>query len=69
MSLKYISESYGVPAKKGQRIIYTGLNYPRPGEIVGSHDASIKVIFDDEPETTKLYNPVWDMEYVESEEV
>jgi len=68
MSLKYISESYGVPAKKGQRIIYTGLNYPRPGEIVGSHNASIKVVFDDEPERTYIHHPTWNVEYVESEE-
>ncbi len=67
MSLKYISEHYGVPAEKSRRIIYTGLGYPRPGEIVGSYNASIKVIFDDKPETTYIYHPTWKVEYLESE--
>ncbi len=68
MSLKYISEHYGVNAQLGGKVIYQWGGRPRPGEIVGSHNASIKVVFDDEPEIAKLYNTTWDMEYVGSED-
>ena len=69
MSLKFISAAYDVPAEKGQRIVYTGLGYPRPGEIVGSYDASIQVVFDDKPDEIKLYHPTWNVHYGESEEL
>lgn len=69
MSLKYISECYGVPADKGQRIVFNGGCCPSPGEIVGAYNASIEVILDNTPGKTLLFHPTWNMEYVESEEL
>ncbi len=69
MSLKYISEFYGVPAKKGGRIIYTGRGAPLEGKIRGSRNASLRVEFDNDPTNIRLLHPTWNVEYLESEEI
>ena len=68
MSLKYIRECYGVPAYKGQKIIYTGRGSPIEGTIRGGRGGSLRVQFGDDPSKVWLQHPTWNVEYVESEE-
>mgnify|MGYP001214948660 FL=1 len=61
MSLEYIRNTYKVPAKKGQRVLYTGGGAAIGGTIVGSRDASLRVRTDDGH--TGFYHPTWEMQY------
>ncbi len=65
MSLKYISEHYGVNAQLGGKVIYQWGGKPRQGEIVGSHNASLAVVFDDDPKIEHKLHPTWKVEYLE----
>lgn len=59
MSLDYIRRQYGVPAKKGQRVIALG----HPGVITGSLDAYIRVRLDGQSKS-RVYHPTWRVEYI-----
>ena len=66
MSIKYIRENYGVPAKIGTKIKFTPHNDEskmREGVIVGSKDSYLKVKFGKEKEITILH-PTWALEYL-----
>lgn len=43
MSLKYIRDTYGVPAKRGGRVEYIGNGQSIPGVITGSMGNNIRV--------------------------
>jgi len=65
MSMKYIRDTYKVPAKRGARVRYTpakgyiGLE----GVIVGSSGTYIRVRMDGRKEVYS-YHPTWRMEYL-----
>ncbi|MEN6534115.1 MAG: hypothetical protein ABFD89_10665 [Bryobacteraceae bacterium] len=63
MSMDYIRDTYGVPAKRGARIEYTGGEVPRLGTIIGTRNAHIKVRFDDSPIHGNLH-PTWKVRYL-----
>lgn len=64
MSLKYIRDHYGVPAKRGGRVRYNG---KIEGTITGSDGARLRVRMDGDRFSLKYY-PTWDMEYLDKEE-
>lgn len=66
MSMQYIRDAYGVPAKRGGRVRYTpyGNRYmAHEGVIVGSRGAHLRVRMGDEKKAG-IYHPTWEMEYL-----
>ena len=68
MSLPYIREVYGVPAKRGARIRFDyplGKDRPGPheGTIVGARGPHLNVRLDGERHTCSLH-PTWRVEYL-----
>ena len=64
MSMKYIRKTYGVPAKRGVRVRYTGDPKPKDGAIVSSNGTYIRVRWDGQSKTDGPYHPTWKMEYL-----
>jgi len=64
MSMKYIRDTYGVPAKRGGRIVFTnGIGQKMYGVITSAPGANIKVRFDGH-EYGSLLHPTWHIEYL-----
>jgi len=65
MSMKYIRDTYKVPAKRGARVRYTPANkrVGFEGVIVGSSGRLLRIRLDGE-EQVKSYHPTWRMEYL-----
>ena len=63
MSLDYIRECYGVPAKRGMTIIAQG----RKGTIVGARNAYLRVRLEGEKDVLS-FHPTWEIEYPEIKE-
>lgn len=65
MSMQYIRETYGVPAKRGCRVKFTGNPHkcPQFGIITGACGQYIKVRMDGDPHSG-TYHPDWRMEYL-----
>lgn len=65
MSMAYIRKAYGVPAKRGARVKFTG-NPDRSrqlGAVVGARGHYLRVRMDGE-RRVGTYHPVWRMEYL-----
>lgn len=69
MSMSYIRKHYGVPAKRGMRVRYTGdIGPAHVGTIVGSRGAYLRVCF-----PTFMcggvysFHPTWELEYLPEE--
>lgn len=62
MSLDYIAKSYGVPAKKGQRIRFT-FRGDRLGTVLGARGSNLKIRLDGDKHYG-LYHPTWELEYL-----
>lgn len=75
MSLEYIRKTYRVPAKRGQKIVYSGTRDREriPAVIVGSAGSHLRVKFeriDGAYNTrTSILHPTWMVEYLENAEV
>lgn len=67
MSMAYIREQYGVPAREGGRVTYTGSGSPRDGTIVVADGARLRIKLDDAPHYVGLYHPTWELTYHEAE--
>lgn len=69
MSMQYIRDYYGVPAKRGARIRFTGRSdgVAQEGVITGTRNAHIRVRFDGDLCTSRLH-PTWEVEYIEEGE-
>ena len=64
--LEYIAKTYGVPAKHGQRIEYTGGPEPRQGVIVGAVNSYLRIRFDGEAKTHNApFHPTWKIRYLD----
>ena len=67
MSLDYIRTTYGVPARKGQRVRYTGDKGPknpaREGVIIGASGAHLRIRMDGDS-FSNIYHPTWELEYL-----
>jgi len=59
MSLKYIRTHYGVPAKKGMKVIFNG----QSGHITGAKGAHLRIRFEEEKDR-RTFHPTWEMWYV-----
>ena len=64
MTLEYIRKTYGVPAKRGGRIVYTGsAKGPLIGTIIRGGSSSLVVRFDGYPQVVRLH-PTWEIRYL-----
>ena len=65
MSMEYIRNHYGVPAKRGARIKFTGtiMNTPLVGTIVYSRNQYLLVKMDNDHKIWTLH-PTWEIEYL-----
>jgi hypothetical protein len=74
MSMAYIREYYGVPAKRGARILYDGdslakfimgfMYHPKPGTVVAAKGNYIRVRFDSNPKEIVTLHPTWNVRYL-----
>ena len=71
MSLEYIRRTYGVPAKRGGRVRYTGSEHakgPQDGTITGTRGGRLRIRLDGDSYSLP-FHPTWKLEYLtESEE-
>lgn len=65
MSMEWIRRTYGVPAKRGGRVEYTGGKSPRIGTITRSFEGRLKIRLDGE-ETVGIYHPTWEIRYLDA---
>lgn len=61
-ALKYIRDTYGVAAHRGQRIRY-GSSKPVEGTILGGKHGRLRVRFDGSKKTVLLH-PTWAVKYL-----
>ncbi len=66
MSMESIRECYGVPAKRGARIVYSGDGCPALGTVVASRGHYLRVRFDDAPNPIATLHPTWEVEWLGS---
>lgn len=64
MSMAYIRKFYGVPAKRGARVEYTGGNVPVTGTIVGSDNSGRLRVRMDGKSHAGIYHPTWEIRYL-----
>ena len=61
MSLAYIRKSYGVPAKRGAKVLYQG----KPAVITSGPRSYLRLRFEHETRATrKVYHPTWQIQYL-----
>lgn len=67
MSIDYIRSYYGVPARKGGRVRYTGDRgpnaTPREGTITGASGAHLTIRMDGDS-FAQPYHPTWELQYL-----
>lgn len=63
MSLSYVRKAYGVPAKKGGRVRYTGEGRDEFGTIIGASGPHLKVRLDGVRHGMP-FHPTWEIEYL-----
>jgi len=63
--MKYIRDYYGVPAKRGAKIIYTGNGERVEGRITGSINAHLRARLEG-VEYAVILHPTWKVEYMEA---
>lgn len=66
MSLKYIRDTYGVPAKRGGRVEYIGNGVAIQGTITGSRGARIRVRLDGDRYSV-TFHPTWRIRYLDAQ--
>jgi hypothetical protein len=69
MSMKWIRDSYHVPAKRGARIEYTGDGKPKIGTITSARSGRLNVRFDGEDFTSFILHPTWKIRYLPVQKV
>ena len=65
MSMDKIRRYYGVPAKRGARVRYTGEGADKPefGTITGTNGAHLRIRLDGQ-KISYLFHPTWQIEYL-----
>ena len=63
MSMDYIRKSYGVPAKRGGRVEYTGDGEKEFGTITGADGHYLRVRLDGGKEAG-YFHPTWELRYL-----
>lgn len=70
MSMEWIRKSYGVPAKRGGRIEYTGGRAPEFGTIVSAREGRLRIRLDGMEYTRPLpFHPTYELRYLETPDV
>ncbi len=64
MSIEWVRETYGVPAKRGGRVEYTGGAKPVLGTIVGASGGHLSIRLDGGKHALP-YHPTWKLRYLE----
>ena len=64
MSMDYVRRTYGVPAKRGGRVTYTGSadGVAREGTIAGASDQYLSIRLDGDQRPSRLH-PTWELTY------
>lgn len=62
MSMAWVRKAYGVPAKRGMRVVYTGSGAPVNGTIRSASTGRLKIQMDGS-NSTKSYHPTWEIQY------
>ncbi len=63
MSMQWVRSHYGVPAKRGGRVRYTGDRDPQLGTITGTRHGSLRIRLDGERHSMP-FHPTWELEYL-----
>jgi len=63
MTLAYVRKAYGVPAKRGGRVRYTGCGREELGTIIGASGGHLKVRLDGVRHGMP-FHPTWKIEYL-----
>lgn len=73
MSMEYIRRTYGVPAKRGGRVVYTDANGRAwPGVITAARSGRLLVRLDDNLHSSRArakLHPTWQVEYLKTPNV
>lgn len=64
MSFDYIRRTYGVPAKRGGRVEYTGHYAPQGGTIRSARNGYVMIQLDGRKFPTP-FHPTWKLRYLE----
>jgi hypothetical protein len=68
MSMEYIRRAYGVPARRGTRIVFDGNGVEQHGVITSAAGTYLRVHFDGEPRLRRsTLHPTWHVRYLENE--
>ena len=62
MSMDYIRNHYGVPAHRGQEVIFTGGKFPMAGRIISARGGHLYLRLNDGRRFGPLH-PLWEMDY------
>ncbi|MDW5314980.1 hypothetical protein [Rhizobium sp. PL01] len=66
MSMDYVRSTYGVPAKRGGRVEYSGDKTGlRLGTIIGTYSARLKIRLDGDQDAG-CYHPTWELRYLDA---
>lgn len=68
MSIAWIRNNYGVPAKRGGRVEYAGRGTPMLGTIVGTNGPHLRIVLDGEKHVMP-YHPTWKIRYLDDPKV
>ena len=62
--MQYIRRRYGVPAKRGAKVIYKDLISERRGVIVAARMGYLRIRFEGSEKSSGPYHPTWNIEYL-----
>lgn len=65
MSLEWIRKYYGVPARRGGRVEYTGGGGNELGTIFGTSGPHLRIRLDGKKHSTP-FHPTWELRYLEA---
>lgn len=65
MDMDWIRNTYGVPAKRGVRVEYTGGKEPALGTITGDNGGHLLIRLDGQKHSNP-YHPTWKLRYLEA---
>lgn len=63
MSMEYIRRVYGVPAKRGMRVVFDGNGQNMAGTITGSSGQYLLIRITGQQQS-KLFHPTWSIRYI-----
>ncbi|MGV6475400.1 hypothetical protein [Azotobacter vinelandii] len=63
MSMAWVRKTYGVSAKRGMRVLYTGSGRREYGTIRSAKDCYLRIQLDGECHSM-LFHPTWKLDYL-----